>query len=106
MDLFVYGTLRRGYSAHNRLMREAAFIGPAVAQGRRLGTSHFAPSDTWSLDGELYSLPFSSMQALDEYEGHPNLWIRREVSVRRIENGEPLTASQPAWLYFPPSFAQ
>ncbi len=95
--LFVYGTLRQGYRAHNALMGDAKFIGPATIQAERLGVSHFKSSNAWALNGELYEIPDTSMLALDDYEGHPTLYERALTPVRYVDNG--VTKTGEAWVY-------
>lgn len=95
--LFVYGTLRQGYRAHQALMGDAKLIGPAYIQAKRLGVSHFAASRKWELDGELYEIPDSTLPLLDDYEGHPTLYERALTPVRYVDNG--VTKTGEAWVY-------
>ncbi len=77
-NLFVYGTLRRGYKHKLALWLEGAaeFLGSGRAQGRLYriaGYPGFVPSeakDDWVM-GDVYHLKRAAMsyRVLDEYEG-------------------------------------
>ncbi len=71
--LFVYGTLRRGASAH-RLLAGARHVGPArTAPAYTLVAFDWypglVPGGETSVIGELYDVPPADLAALDAYEG-------------------------------------
>lgn len=93
--IFVYGTLRQDQKNHRVLTRiEARYVGractipaytmvncgeyPAVIAGGRT-----------AIQGEVYDLPMASIQALDDFEGVPNLYSRSRV---KLTCGAELTA--------------
>lgn len=89
VNLFVYGTLKRGYSNH-RLLVDATFLGNDEAPGRLYafgrGVPHVKPLDGSQLmwvKGEVYRLTNPEMlRAVDRLEGHPNGYTRTEVRLR------------------------
>lgn len=107
--VFVYGTLLRGEPNH-RLLEPAIAEGRArmVARARIVG--RFALLDlgpfpgvveddsaTRRIVGELYEVDDATFKRLDQLEGYPNLYGRREVpvtehSIRAADLGE-------AWVY-------
>jgi gamma-glutamylcyclotransferase (GGCT)/AIG2-like uncharacterized protein YtfP len=105
LNLFVYGTLRKG--SRNKFARllaaNARFLGNASMPGRlnRIGKYvAAAPSDKpgeW-VQGDVFRLadPRRILRALDEYEG-PG-W-KRSITRVRLDRGPWLEA----WVYFPNS---
>lgn len=98
--LFVYGSLRRGGSAH-RLLDGAESLGEARYQGRlhQLGEYPAAvpsrsPGDR--VEGELYRLPPGEVEAclgrLDRYEGPE--YRRAHVCVKLADGG-----ARECWIY-------
>jgi len=86
--LFVYGTLKQGYS-NNVLLRGAKFLGPAITKKNYvLFNCGFPKAVTLSLDkeaypmlpviGELYEVEDNHIRSCDQLEGHPD-WYRRDV---------------------------
>ena len=94
MKLFVYGTLCRGHAAHNRLMAPATFLGTGTIKGIRQSTTLFKPGEG-TVAGELYEIPDSAIGPIDEYEGHPSLYERREIPVT-LSGGAIIVS---AWVY-------
>ena len=74
MILFIYGTLKRGFPAHD-LMAGAEFIGEAVTEpGFRLYSEGWYPMMVtdptgFAIEGELWEIPESVLSRLDHYEG-------------------------------------
>jgi gamma-glutamylcyclotransferase (GGCT)/AIG2-like uncharacterized protein YtfP len=86
MRLFVYGSLRRGHSNHER-MKEARFLGAASTPP---GRYHLIPQGGYlalvdgkgpGISGELYEVSTELLAELDEFEGTPNLYCRRAVAL-------------------------
>jgi gamma-glutamylcyclotransferase (GGCT)/AIG2-like uncharacterized protein YtfP len=89
--IFVYGTFLRGKANHAVLERLGArFVCTAQTSSRRtlvdLGPyPAMLPIDVnrdrTPVHGELYDLPESSLAALDEFEGCPDLYRRERVTL-------------------------
>jgi gamma-glutamylcyclotransferase (GGCT)/AIG2-like uncharacterized protein YtfP len=99
--LFVYGTLRRGFTnaAARKLHRESAFAGEAHVKGKLLPVHPEYPgflvdSAGDDVNGELFHLeePLELLAYLDAYEGHE--FERRTVEAR-LADGKKL----PVWIY-------
>lgn len=101
--VFVYGTLKKGFSNH-RLLAGAEFLGAAQTVEKyamySTGTPIVLKDEAVSpIFGELYRVNEKTLAALDSLEGHPD-WYRRqevEVLVDEVERGRRL---ETAWLYF------
>lgn len=107
--LFVYGTLRAGFSAHHVLGGRVRLAGTGRIAGRLYDTGRYpaaVPSDAadeW-VRGELYLLPPDDegelLSSLDGYEGFlphapaHSLFVRVHMDVETAD-GE----RQPAWVY-------
>ncbi|MEW6574370.1 MAG: gamma-glutamylcyclotransferase family protein [Bacillota bacterium] len=77
---------------------------PAVLTGWRLafnkvagqnphhGFANIVPAAGEKVEGCLYRLPEAALEALDRYEGVPDHYVRREVTVKRRDTGESLAA--------------
>jgi len=98
--LFVYGTLMRGQEAAAYL-RPARFLGvaetvagfalldlgdyPGLIATRSNGLSQQAHAQVSALRdrvrGELFEIPVGLFAALDDYEGHPELFLRTTVDL-------------------------
>lgn len=105
--LAVYGTLKRGHG-NNRLLQSSEFI----TQG--LTTEKYAmyangipyvketvPEDvpTTNITVELFKVEMSDLPRIDQLEGHPNWYQRKQIDVTG-DNGD----NYKAWIYFyPPS---
>lgn len=85
--LFVYGTLKRGHSAHH-LLAGQCFLGPAVTAPRYLlvdlgpypGLIHDDTTGV-AVSGELWELTDEKLKELDFFEGCPRLYRREAVEV-------------------------
>ncbi len=102
--LFVYGTLRKGQASHG-LLKDARFLGNAKT-AERYGLyvlPHGVPyaahngSQLVAVSGEIYSVDEITLEAVDHFEGHPDVYERREVPVV-LECGIEVNA----WMYFLP----
>lgn len=95
--LFVYGTLKKGHSAHAQ-MKGAVFVGTATTASKYVvkdlsgGGIGIIPGGNDSVDGELYMVPREHLKRLDAYEDQE---FRR--STVKLSDG--LKAY--AYLYFP-----
>lgn len=94
--LFVYGTLKRGLRNHHFLAGQE-FLGPArTLPGYRL--YHCGPypgvvADRGgpAVEGELWRVDDITLRRLDEFEGVPTVFDRREIP---LENRD-----EPAFVY-------
>jgi gamma-glutamylaminecyclotransferase len=87
--LFVYGTLLSG-QPNARLLAGAAFLGPAAttASFDLMDCSHLADYGCFpglraggrtSVKGELFLVDDRQLGALDQFEGHPDLFTRADI---------------------------
>ncbi len=81
-QIFVYGSLKSGRSAHH-LLAGAERQSDGWLDGVRLGRFEGYPmlwSGDQATDGEVYRVDPALMAQLDAYEGVPNDYIRRQRS--------------------------
>lgn len=101
MKIFVYGTLKKGFSNHGLLERGGAQkICAAVT--RPVYTMHdlgsfpgITPGGTTEITGELYEVDEETRQRLDQLESHPRFYKRTLDRVRDPYSGE----THWCWLY-------
>lgn len=102
--LFIYGTLRKCQANHG-LLKDALFLGNAKTQDKYglYVLPHGVPYATYNgsqlvaVSGEIYSVDEITLEAVDHFEGHPDVYVRREVPVV-LECG----IVKNAWMYFLP----
>lgn len=86
MKIFVYGTLKQGYSAHH-LLKEAIFLGKVATHPRyHLVSVNWFPGmivgdEDGGVCGELYEIDPATLPRLDRYEGVPHLFARSMVEL-------------------------
>jgi gamma-glutamylaminecyclotransferase len=90
--LFVYGTLLSGERSHRRL-RGSRFLGVACTEPRYTLVSlgpypALVEGGAISVMGELYEVPGRLLPALDLFEGHPDLYRRRDIRLLREVDAE------------------
>lgn len=101
-DIFVYGTLKRGYG-HGFIIDErdpmnifrSCFKGPAKLHNYHQPIlTNIHPAQGSVVHGEFYQgVPEHVMWVLDNIEGHPVAWRRRKLEIEF--DGEP----REAWVY-------
>jgi len=97
--VFVYGTLRKGHCNHH-LLKEACCHGVGSSEAcyamyLKNGYPYITSSEArYQIVGELYSVEYDTLVALDKFEGHPRYYERREIPV--IVGEKRCTA----WIYF------
>ncbi len=100
MRAFIYGTLKRGHRAHDRLAGQRFLREAATAPHYRLVDAGGFPglvSGTHSVQGELWELTQDRLRELDDYEG-----VAEGIYARaRIEMSDGSAAS--AYLYLRPA---
>lgn len=83
-ELFVYGTLRRGEPAH-ALLVGAELVAAAVRTApafELLDLGEYPAlvgGGSTAVAGEVYAVPSELLARLDEYEGCPELYVRRPL---------------------------
>jgi len=95
--LFVYGTLKRGFRAHDILKQwNAVYIGKAKTDARyQLYKVNWFPGMVFDerqqggVHGEVYEITKETFVALDRYEGAPDLFKRQTIL---LDDGEEATA--------------
>ena len=95
-QIFVYGSLKSGRSAHH-LLAGAERQSDGWLDGVRLGRFEGYPmlwSGAQAINGEVYRVDPALMAQLDAYEGVPNDYIRRQ---RQLRDGRQV------WVYMHPS---
>jgi len=101
--VFVYGTLKRGFSNHVLLLNQK-FLGNGVTVDKYVMYANGIPyvSDMFKsseISGELYQVSKSALHYMDLLEGHPEWYIRKKTSIKYIDksgNHKKINA----WLYF------
>ncbi|MCL5006104.1 MAG: gamma-glutamylcyclotransferase [Acidobacteria bacterium] len=108
LPLFVYGTLRKGFRAHELLRRlHAQFLARGQVRGRLYDLGEYpgateGASDADRVHGEVYLLPDSerALNLLDKFEGfdpdrpESGLFLRERTTVT-LASGRRM----PAWIY-------
>lgn len=102
IDVFVYGTLRRGELRAGVMEGGGEFLGPAVASGFALydlGSfpAMVATDEAAAVHGELWQVTPGTLEQLDRIEGHPSFYCRVEINVE-TRDGRRL-----AWAYLLPA---
>lgn len=104
--IFVYGTLKRGFSNHTRLLSKAEFLGEAVSVDRDYQMiahgvpflAKVAPGGIGlPVKGELFAVTGQEFAACDRLEGHPHNYCRKE-HMFQLPNGKQIKA----WVYLCP----
>lgn len=96
--LFAYGTLMSGYG-NNHYLRNQKLIGAGTTDKEYTMYASGIPfinenEKTSQIHGELWEVESSALPYIDNLEGHPNWYQRKQIPV--TVNGEKYTA----WLYF------
>lgn len=93
--VFTYGTLKRGGWNHHYL-KDAKFVGEAKVKGTlylRRGFCYpvlFLDGDT-DIHGEVYEVDKRGLQRMDDLEGVPNLYKRKQITT---------SDGTVAWVYY------
>lgn len=85
MYVFVYGTLKKGFSNHH-ILKEATFIGLGITQQPFELYSLYYPCLFESnkgerVYGEVYDVSKDLLHVLDIFESTPDLYYRKEIEV-------------------------
>ncbi len=94
--IFVYGSLKHGFSNHSLLSKfsDTQFLGKAITEdkfkmvGYSSGTFPYLVKesvplqvDAVQIHGELYEISEECLARLDKLEGHPDFYTRTEIYV-------------------------
>lgn len=99
MLVFVYGTLKSGFSNH-RFLEHQELIGSAILGAHALydvspNFPGIVPSGRdFEVHGEVYSIDSDCLNRLDRLESNGSMYQRQELSVE-LSTG----AALPAWVY-------
>ena len=98
--VFVYGTLRRSLEWHH-ILSNSNFLGEAKTKDKYALYADDIPyviqnEAISNIIGEVYEVNESTLSRLDNLEGHPDWYCRKEINVT-IEEKE-----ISAWIYFFP----
>jgi len=86
MDVFVYGTLKKGFGNHH-FLEAAYFMGTASVPGILLSLGGFPglilEENGWNVKGEVWRINKElDLPALDRLEGHPSHYTRKEITIQ------------------------
>lgn len=98
LRVFVYGTLKRGFDNH-ALLEDSKFIGkaktlhpyPMICKYPSFPYLIDAEGEGFCVEGEAYEVTHRTMIGLDELEGYPDHYTRREIEVV-LEDGAVIEA--------------
>lgn len=102
--VFVYGTLKRGYS-NNVLMKNSEYLGLGITTKKYAMYENGIPyvcesKEHTKIVGEVYKVDKQTLKSLDSLEGHPEWYKRKEIKVVFMENQEKDLKEITAWIYF------
>jgi gamma-glutamylcyclotransferase (GGCT)/AIG2-like uncharacterized protein YtfP len=91
--IFVYGTMKQGFRNYNRIKsRYSTYVGNFVTKKkyhmmvRETGIGYIAPvaieGGDFRISGEIYKTKGPNLQIMDIAEGHPNIYVRRKISIK------------------------
>jgi len=94
--VFVYGTLKRGYNNHTRILANSTYLGKAITKQKWLmvGDSAAFPylleqDDTcFRVEGEVYSVDADTKRKLDALEGVPNHYKEETIEIMYSDTKE------------------
>jgi len=98
--VFVYGTLKKGKSAH-KFLKGAEYFGEYGVRGSLYGHGDVAYpmmkiTASGLVFGELYGVTENMLASMDRYEGHPHHYKRTLTSLWKT-NG--IQLDDDAWVY-------
>lgn len=111
--VFVYGTLKKFQPNYHRLLN--ASLGKADFIGRYRTTKTWPllivtranlpcllplENEGYRVDGEVFRVDNKMLSFLDDFEGHPEQYIRREISVEPMDPSDDQSSTIVCWCYF------
>ena len=92
--IFVYGTLKRGFSNEDSLSSIGVFIKEAKTDDKFDLRQDLFPclleTPVSRIKGELWTLPKRQLRVIDHFEDHPKLYKRKKI----------LVEGKDVWAYF------
>lgn len=87
MRIFVYGSLLKGFSNHERLLTTAKFVGygetlPAYTLISLGSFPGMLDCGSTSIKGEIYDVTPEVAHRLDSLEGHPTFYRRTSITLK------------------------
>jgi gamma-glutamylaminecyclotransferase len=100
--LFVYGTLKKGYSNHF-FLENCKYLGKAISVDQNFQMYEWEwdfpivsqTNEGYFIKGEIYEVPYDQINAIDILEDHPN-WYQRKKRYFILENSNEVIS---AWIY-------
>ena len=99
VNVFVYGTLKRGYGNNRCLGKEAKYIGTAVTTAKYPmldgGFPYLLdkPNEGHHIKGEMWQIPVKQLLSeVDRLEGYPTHYVRRVIEVVTTEGAHKVVA--------------
>ena len=91
-NIFVYGTLKFGYSNHDRHLLDAEYIADATTTDKwaMIGKDYYFPyllrkhAQGHHVEGEIYAVTDAQLKALDRLEGHPTHYRKTPITVTTL----------------------
>ncbi|XP_058798356.1 putative gamma-glutamylcyclotransferase CG2811 isoform X2 [Phymastichus coffea] len=123
--IFLYGTLKRGEPNHSLLSNKEYGYAKLIGLGKTLLKYPLVITTKYNIPfmlkkpgfgnqicGEVYDVDSKMLKKLDEFEEHPNFYVRAEediwlASESNLKNGaefEKVGAQCKAWIYILPKF--
>lgn len=82
VHIFVYGSLKQGFTNHERFLADCTKIRDAWIHGKMFDCGAFPaviddPDVKSTVQGEVFEIPVSRLKDLDWLEGHPDMYQRQ-----------------------------
>ncbi len=99
--VFVYGTLKQGFSNH-RYLAGSKFLGTGRTVERYAMYASGIPFVVMTepiseIHGELYEVDDFTLETLDDLEGHPDFYRREQAEICLDDGSQP---DIKAWIFF------
>ena len=89
MNLFIYGTLKKGF-IRNECLHNCEFLGTFITTPeydlRIAGSLPYITEGKYYIEGEVYTLNEEDIYYIDRIEGHPSLYIRKRINMLNLDN--------------------
>lgn len=102
IEILTYGTLKSGFRANMKLEgSEFLGIGTTSDRFKIFGSAFpmaFFDKDGHKIRGEVYRISKDTLKALDQYEGYPTFYDRKEI-IAVVNSGE-WSQIKKVWMYY------